>query len=187
MRFSGTNESDFIKLRSHENTTSSSVGERTETGRERAGAADPGRRANSMHAAAEAASLSGGVAAGGGTTPLKPTWAGVEEKVSPRCTQKAKEIRSLAEHFKKVPDFRSRIQSYPIWSLLWLPARRANCTTLSPHRRTQARDGILDQQSPPGSTERDTMASRHPTILGRRRWLTSKTRRLHQRRQLPCP
>jgi len=48
---------------------------------------------------------------------LKPAWAGVEKKVSPRCTQKAKEIRSLVEHFKKVSDFRSRIQSYPIWSL----------------------------------------------------------------------
>ena len=134
MRFSGTNESDFIKLRSHENTTSSSVGERTETGRERAGAADPGRRANSMHASAEAASLSGGVAAGGGTTPLKPAWAGVEEKVSPRCTQKAKEIRSLAEHFKKVPDFRSRIQSYPIWSLLTMIALAYLCGAPRGHK-----------------------------------------------------
>ena len=58
---------------------------------------------------------------------LKPAWAGVEEKVSPRCTQKAKEIRSLAEHFKKVPDFRSRIQSYPMWSLLTMVALAYLC------------------------------------------------------------
>jgi hypothetical protein len=58
---------------------------------------------------------------------LKPAWAGVEEKVSPRCTRKAKEIRSLAEHFKKVPDFRSRIQSYPMWSLLALVALAYLC------------------------------------------------------------
>jgi predicted transposase YbfD/YdcC len=58
---------------------------------------------------------------------LKPAWAGVEEKVSPRCTQKAKEIHSLAEHFKKVPDFRSRIQSYPVWSLLTIVALAYLC------------------------------------------------------------
>lgn len=58
---------------------------------------------------------------------LKPAWAGVEQKVSPRCTQKAKEIRSLAEHFKKVPDFRSRIQWYPMWSLLTIVALAYLC------------------------------------------------------------
>jgi hypothetical protein len=49
---------------------------------------------------------------------LKPEWAPVEEKVSPRCTHKADEIRSLVEHLKTVPEFRTRIQSYPVWSLL---------------------------------------------------------------------
>jgi hypothetical protein len=58
---------------------------------------------------------------------MKPAWAPVEEKVSPRCTQKAKEIRSLGEHFKKVPDFRSRVQSYPIWSLLTIVALAYLC------------------------------------------------------------
>jgi predicted transposase YbfD/YdcC len=58
---------------------------------------------------------------------LKPAWAGVEEKVPPRCTQKAKEIRSLAEHFRKVPDYRSRIQSYPMWSLLAIVALAYLC------------------------------------------------------------
>ena len=58
---------------------------------------------------------------------LKPAWAGVEDKVSPRCTQKAKEIRSLVEHFTKIPDFRSRIQSYPVWSLVAIIALAYLC------------------------------------------------------------
>jgi predicted transposase YbfD/YdcC len=58
---------------------------------------------------------------------LKPQWAAVEEKGSPRCTHKAKEIRRLVEHLKKVPDFRSRIQSYPVWSLLAIVALAYLC------------------------------------------------------------
>ena len=58
---------------------------------------------------------------------LKPAWAQVEEKVAPRCTQKAKEIRSLVEHLKTVADFRARIQSYPIWSLLAIVALAYLC------------------------------------------------------------
>ena len=49
---------------------------------------------------------------------LKPEWAPVEEKVAPRCTQKAKEIRSLVAHLKTVRDFRTRIERYPVWSLV---------------------------------------------------------------------
>ena len=49
---------------------------------------------------------------------LKPTLARVEEKVPPRCTQRAREIRSLTEHFKQVPEYRTRVESYPLWSLL---------------------------------------------------------------------
>jgi hypothetical protein len=58
---------------------------------------------------------------------LKPAWARVEEKVPPRCTQKAKAIRSLTEHFKTIPDFRSRIQSYPVWSLVTIIALAYLC------------------------------------------------------------
>jgi len=58
---------------------------------------------------------------------LKPEWALVEEKVAPRCTQKAQEIRSLVEHLKTVPEFRSRIQSYPVWSLLAIVALAYLC------------------------------------------------------------
>ena len=49
---------------------------------------------------------------------LKKAWAAVEAKVAPRCTHKVKDIRSLVEHLKTVPDFRARIQTYPLWSLL---------------------------------------------------------------------
>jgi hypothetical protein len=49
---------------------------------------------------------------------LKPALAVVEQKVSPPCTHTVKEIRSIAEHFKAVPDFRRRFESYPLWSML---------------------------------------------------------------------
>jgi hypothetical protein len=58
---------------------------------------------------------------------VKPAWASVEEKVSPRCRQKAPAIRSLAEHFRTIPDFRSRLQSYPVWSLVTLVALAYLC------------------------------------------------------------
>jgi hypothetical protein len=58
---------------------------------------------------------------------LKKAWAVVEEKVAPRCTHRAKEIRSLVEHLKTVPDFRGRIQSYPIGSLLAMVALAYLC------------------------------------------------------------
>jgi hypothetical protein len=49
---------------------------------------------------------------------LKPALAVVEQKVSPPCTRTVKEIRSMVEHFKVVPDFRGRFESYPLWSML---------------------------------------------------------------------
>lgn len=58
---------------------------------------------------------------------LKPAWAVVEQKVAPRCTYRAKEIRSLVEHLKAVADFRGRIQSYPVRSLLAIVALAYLC------------------------------------------------------------
>ena len=49
---------------------------------------------------------------------LKPELAAVQAKVPPRCPCKAKELASIAEQFKAVPDFRRRFESYPVWSLL---------------------------------------------------------------------
>lgn len=51
---------------------------------------------------------------------LKPELAVVEERSVPRCTYKVEEICSLTEHFKQVPEYRARIDSYPLWSLLTL-------------------------------------------------------------------
>jgi hypothetical protein len=51
----------------------------------------------------------------------------VEQKVAPRCTHKARELRSLVEHLKQVPDYRSRIGSYPLWSLLAIVALAYLC------------------------------------------------------------
>ena len=58
---------------------------------------------------------------------LKPAWASVEAKVVPRCTHKAHELRSLVEHLKRVEDFRARIGSYPLWSLLAIVALAYLC------------------------------------------------------------
>ncbi|HEX9596300.1 MAG TPA: ISAs1 family transposase [Anaerolineales bacterium] len=57
---------------------------------------------------------------------LKPALAMVEAKVPPRCTQRVGPLRSLAGYFKQVPEFRARIESYPLWSLLAIVA----CATL---------------------------------------------------------
>lgn len=48
---------------------------------------------------------------------LKPELAVVEAKVPPRCTPRAREIRSIVEQFKKLPDYRARVESYPLFSL----------------------------------------------------------------------
>lgn len=49
---------------------------------------------------------------------LKPDLKAVEQKVLPRATNRPREIRSLVEHFKDIPDYRGRIGIYPLWSLL---------------------------------------------------------------------
>jgi len=51
---------------------------------------------------------------------LKPALAVVEKNNPPGCHHKVNEIEALTEHFKRVPEYRSRAESYPIWSLLTL-------------------------------------------------------------------
>lgn len=48
---------------------------------------------------------------------LKPDLAIVETKVPARCTKPAKEIRSVVDHFKALPEYRERVESYPLFSL----------------------------------------------------------------------
>lgn len=48
---------------------------------------------------------------------LKPDLAVVEATAPPRCTLRAKEIGSIVEHFKKLPEYRKRVESYPLYSL----------------------------------------------------------------------
>ena len=62
---------------------------------------------------------------------LKPALAMVEDKVAPRCTQRVAEIRSLAQHLKQVPEYRTRVESYPLWSVLSIAA----CAVLSGAQR----------------------------------------------------
>lgn len=49
---------------------------------------------------------------------LKEDLAAVEAKVPPRCTHRVKEIQSMAQRFRQIPDYRARFESYPVWSLL---------------------------------------------------------------------
>lgn len=58
---------------------------------------------------------------------LKPSLAAVEAKVLPRCTQRVGPLRSLAQRFKEVPEFRGRVESYPLWSLLTIVACAMLC------------------------------------------------------------
>jgi len=49
---------------------------------------------------------------------LRAALAPVEAKVPERCAMRVKEIVSIANQFKGVPEYRSRYGSYPLWSLL---------------------------------------------------------------------
>ena len=51
---------------------------------------------------------------------LKPTLAPVEKKAGARCYHKCQDLRALTEHFKALPEYRDRVESYPIWSLVTL-------------------------------------------------------------------
>jgi hypothetical protein len=51
---------------------------------------------------------------------LKPTLAGVEKKAGARCYHKCGELRALTERFKALPEYRGRVESYPVWSLVTL-------------------------------------------------------------------
>lgn len=62
---------------------------------------------------------------------LRPALAGVEAKVAAGCTQRVAQIRPLTQHFKQVPEYRARVESYPLWSLLAIVA----CAILSGAQR----------------------------------------------------
>lgn len=51
---------------------------------------------------------------------LKASLALVEAKVPARCTQRVHQIQSIVEHFKRLPEYRDRIESYPLFSLATL-------------------------------------------------------------------
>ena len=38
----------------------------------------------------------------------------------PRCHYKIKELQAMTEHFKELPEYRGRVESYPVWSLVTL-------------------------------------------------------------------
>ena len=49
---------------------------------------------------------------------LKPALAAVEAKVGPRSRHRAKEIKSIIDYLKQAREYRTRVGSYPLWSLL---------------------------------------------------------------------
>ncbi len=53
---------------------------------------------------------------------LRPALAALEARTPPRATQSVPELRSLCAHFQRVPDYRTRIGRYPLWSLLAIVA-----------------------------------------------------------------
>jgi hypothetical protein len=51
---------------------------------------------------------------------LKPALAAVEKKAGARSYHTCAELRSLSEHFRALPEYRERVESYPVWSLVTL-------------------------------------------------------------------
>ena len=51
---------------------------------------------------------------------LKPALASVEKKAGARCYCKCPQIQALTEHFRGLPEYRGRVESYPVWSLVTL-------------------------------------------------------------------
>jgi hypothetical protein len=51
---------------------------------------------------------------------LKPDLAVVEAKVPARCSKRVKQIGSIVAHFKRLPEYRGRVESYPLSSLATL-------------------------------------------------------------------
>jgi hypothetical protein len=51
---------------------------------------------------------------------LRPELAAVEAHEIPACHHKVREIRAITQRFRQVPEYRSRVESYPLWSLLTL-------------------------------------------------------------------
>ena len=62
----------------------------------------------------------------------------VESKVPPRPTMRVGELRSLREHFASVPDFRGRVESYPLSSALTMVACAHLCGAPRGHRDLKA-------------------------------------------------
>ena len=73
---------------------------------------------------------------------LKPDLATVEAQVPARCTLRVKEIQSLSEQFKQVPEYRDRVESYPLWSLLTLVLLAVLCEAPEARRTWRSLRGV---------------------------------------------
>lgn len=51
---------------------------------------------------------------------LKASLGAVEKKAGARSYHKVTQLRALTEHFKVLPEYRERVECYPVWSLVTL-------------------------------------------------------------------
>lgn len=49
---------------------------------------------------------------------LRPALAVVEAKAGPKSRHRVKEIKAIVDYLRQAPEYRTRVESYPLWSLL---------------------------------------------------------------------
>ena len=49
---------------------------------------------------------------------LRPALAMVEAKAGPKSRHRVKEIKAIVDYLRQAPEYRTRVESYPLWSLL---------------------------------------------------------------------
>lgn len=92
---------------------------------------------------------------------LKPALAAVEHKATRACYYKVREIEAITEHFKAVPEYRQRAESYPAWSLL------ANSLFME-WRRRQAKPQYQTITDFPSAMGEDQLAKALRFVTGKR-------------------
>jgi len=88
----------------------------------------------------------------------------VESKVVPRPTLRVAELGSLREHFASVPDFRGRVECYPLSSVLTIVACAHPCGAPRGHRDLKAfARGLTQAQLRALGVRRDRKSGRYPS------------------------
>ncbi len=94
---------------------------------------------------------------------LPPELAVLEERVSPRCTHSAKQLRALKDRFAQLPDWRRRIESYPAAGLLAIIAAACFCgESLGQRQLARFACGLTQAQRRALGIRRDPHTGRYP-------------------------